>query len=152
MSIFRFSFATTTVLVALSALPLWSGAAGTDTSVHVEITSLRNTQGDVACLIFNAPDGYPETHAKAYREMHAVIDAGQAVCDFKGITPGDHAVIVFHDENRNGKMDKNFLGIPQEGYAASNNVRSLMSAPGFKEASFAVPAGAVTTLTVQVRY
>jgi hypothetical protein len=67
-------------------------------------------------------------------------------------TPGTYAVIVFHDENQDGKLDKNFLGVPQEGYGASNNVRHLMSAPEFEEASFVVPAAAVTPIKVQVRY
>jgi hypothetical protein len=73
--------------------------------------------------------GYPQTHAKAYKEMHAAIDGDHAVCEFKDVTPSTYAVIVFHDENQNGKLDKNFIGVPQEGYAASNNVRHLMSAP-----------------------
>jgi uncharacterized protein (DUF2141 family) len=49
-------------------------------------------------------------------------------------------------------MDKNFLGVPQEGYVASNNVRPLMSAPKFKEASFVVPAASVTAIKLQIRY
>jgi uncharacterized protein (DUF2141 family) len=84
--------------------------------------------------------------------MHAAIGGDHAVCEFKEVTPGTYAVIVFHDENQDGKLDKNFLGVPQEGYAASNSVRHLMSAPEFEEASFVVPAAAVTPIKVQVRY
>jgi uncharacterized protein (DUF2141 family) len=149
MSVSRFACAT---LAMLAFSPLWSNAAPTDATVRVEIASLRNTQGDVGCLIFNSPDGYPQTHAKAYKELHAAIDGDHAVCEFKDVMQGTYAVIVFHDENKNGKMDKNFLGIPQEGYVASNNVRPLMSAPEFKEASFAVPAASVTAIKLQIRY
>jgi len=99
----------------LAFSPLWANAAPTDAIVHVEIASLRDSQGDVGCLIFDSPDGYPETHAKAYKEMHAAIDGNRAVCEFKDVTPGTYAVIVFHDENQNSKLDKNFMGIPQEG-------------------------------------
>jgi uncharacterized protein (DUF2141 family) len=132
--------------------PLWSNAAPTDAIVRVEIANLRNTQGDVGCLIFNSPDGYPETHAKAYKEMHAAIDEDHAVCEFKDVAPTIYAVIAFHDENQNGKLDKNFMGIPQKGYAASKNVRHLMSATEFKEASFVAPSAAVTPIKVQMRY
>jgi uncharacterized protein (DUF2141 family) len=149
MSVSRFAC---TTLAMLAFSPLWSNAAPTDAIVRVEIASLRNAQGDVGCLIFNSPDGYPETHAKAYKEMHTAIEGDHAVCEFKDVTPGTYAVIVFHDENQNGKLDKNFLGVPQEGYAASNNVRHLMSAPEFKESSFVVSAAVVTPIKVHVRY
>lgn len=149
MSVSRFA-CTTLALLAFS--PLWSTAAPSDAIVRVEIASLRNAQGDVGCLIFNSPDGYPQTHAKAYKEIHAAIDGDHAVCEFKDVTPGTYAVIVFHDANQNGKLDKNFLGVPQEGYAASNNVRPLMSAPEFKEASFVAPGASVTAIKLQIRY
>jgi uncharacterized protein (DUF2141 family) len=149
MSVSRFA---STTLAMLAISPLWSNAARTDAIVRVEVASLRNAQGDIGCLIFNSPEGYPEIHAKAYKEMHAAIDGDHAICEFKDVTPGTYALIVFHDENHNGKLDKNFMGIPQEAYAASNNVGHLMSAPEFKEASFAVPAAAVTPIKVQVRY
>lgn len=139
-------------LLVLALLPLGTRAAPTDASVRVEISSLRNTRGDVGCLLFNAPEGYPETHAKAYGELHVAIDTDHAVCEFKGVAPGTYAVIAMHDENQNGKLDKNFLGVPSEGYAASNNVRPLLSAPEFKAASFFVPAAALTTIKVQIRY
>jgi uncharacterized protein (DUF2141 family) len=66
--------------------------------------------------------------------------------------PGTCTVIVHHDENKNGKRDKNFQGIPQEGYATSSNVRHLMSAPNFKEASFVVQAATVTPNKVQMTH
>jgi len=42
---------------------------------------------------------------------------------FPGVAPGRYAVSVFHDENSNGKMDTNFIGIPREGVGASNNAK-----------------------------
>jgi uncharacterized protein (DUF2141 family) len=74
------------------------------------------------------------------------------ICQFNDIPPGVYAVAVFHDENANGKLDKNFLGIPREGYGASNNVRPKMSAPAFKDAAFTVKAGATTTLSIDMGY
>jgi uncharacterized protein (DUF2141 family) len=149
MAVPRFACAT---LAMLALSPLWSSAAPTDANVRVEIAGLRNTKGDVGCLLFSSADGYPETHAKAYKEVHAAIDGDHAVCEFKEVMAGPYAVILWHDENKNGHLDKNFMGIPQEGYIASNNVRPLMSAPKFKDASFAVPAASVTAIKLQIRY
>jgi uncharacterized protein (DUF2141 family) len=127
-------------------------AAATDATVRVELSKLHNTRGDIGCLLFNAADGYPEVHAKAHREIHVPIDGDRAVCEFKGLMAGTYAVIAFHDENLNGKLDKNFVGMPQEGYGASKNVRPRLSAPAFQDASFPAGADAVTTLSIQIGY
>jgi uncharacterized protein (DUF2141 family) len=35
---------------------------------------------------------------------------------FSDIKPGNYAIAVIHDENRNGELDTNMFGIPKEGY------------------------------------
>jgi uncharacterized protein (DUF2141 family) len=59
-------------------------------------------------------------------------------------------VAVFHDENGNGKLDRNFIGIPKEGVGASNNRRHAMGPPTWDESKFAV-SGRVT-LKIELRY
>ena len=61
----------------------------------------------------------------------------QARCDFADIPPGTYALAVIHDENSNGKLDTNWLGIPTEGYGFSNDAKALLGAPSFAAASFA---------------
>ncbi len=73
---------------------------------------------------------------KAFRKI--VINAGDKVATltFNNIPDGVYAISLFHDENLNGIFDKNFLGIPKEGYAFSNNVRPALRAAKFSEANF----------------
>jgi uncharacterized protein (DUF2141 family) len=127
-------------------------AESADTSVRIDVSGLRGARGDVGCLLFATADGYPDDHGKAYRELHAPIDKAGAACIFKNVVPGTFAAIVFHDVNLSGKLEKNFLGIPQEGYGASNHFRPRFSAPGFVEASFSVAPGSVTPLNIQMGY
>ena len=127
-------------------------AAANESAVRIEITDIKNTNGDLSCSLFSSKEGYPEDHSKAYQNIHVKIDSNQAICEFKNIAPGTYAAIVLHDENKNGKIDKNFVGIPQEGYASSNNERPRFSAPRFKEASFKVSPDAVTTIKVKMGY
>lgn len=47
-----------------------------------------------------------------------------------------YAVIVSHDLNANGKLDRNLLGIPSEPYGFSNNPSTRFGPPGFDKASF----------------
>lgn len=137
----------------LCALPVRFAAAGPDDKgVRLEVSALRDAKGQVGCLLFASADGFPSDHAKAFGEKRVVIQGSRATCVFAEVPPGTYAAIVWHDENLNGKMDKNFVGMPQEGYGASNDVRPSFSAPGFKESSFAVKAGAVTAMPIRMGY
>ena len=142
----------TATLVLSSTVPIVASAAEAAASVRVEVTGLRNTAGHVVCKLFNAPEGVPEDNSRAYRKVIAPIKGAQASCDFKDTPPGTYALIVLHDENMNAKMDKNFLGIPTEGYVTSNNVRPALSAPKFSESSFSVKAGVDTIINAKVGY
>ena len=82
----------------------------------------------------------PATFAKSDGVlMERIVPAGAPEAVFEGVVPGTYALATFHDENGNGTFDKNFLGIPEEGYGFSNGVRPFLSAPPFSAAAFVVP-------------
>ncbi len=58
---------------------------------------------------------------------------------------------MLHDENMNGRIDYNWLGIPREGYGFSNDARGTLGAPSFEQAAF-VYDGKTLDLTVSLRY
>jgi len=72
---------------------------------------------------------------KFVREVAAVHSGPQARCDFEDIVPGTYAFAVIHDENMNGKLDTNSLGVPKEGYGFSNDAKTSLGAPSFSAAS-----------------
>ena len=75
----------------------------------------------------------------------------QARCDFEDIPPGTYALAIVHDENMNGKLDTNLLGIPKEGYGFSNDAKALLGAPSFSAASFSYD-GQNLELTISLNY
>ncbi|MBK7290922.1 MAG: DUF2141 domain-containing protein [Chitinophagaceae bacterium] len=42
------------------------------------------------------------------------------------------SIAILHDENDDGKMNSNFLGLPKEGYGFSNNVMGNFGPPLFQ--------------------
>jgi uncharacterized protein (DUF2141 family) len=66
------------------------------------------------------------------------------------VPAGTYAVSAHHDENGNGKMDSNMLGVPKEGYGVSNDVRARFRPPRFSEA--AVRISRDTTLVLHMTY
>ena len=120
--------------------------------IHVKIMDIRNSTGAVACALFESPVGFPtEFLHSATNIMMIKIRDTQARCDFLDIPPGTYSLAVVHDENMDGKLGANWLGIPTEGYGFSNDARAFMSAPSFDAASFSYD-GRNLELTISLNY
>ena len=111
--------------------------SGTAT-LRVRVTGVRNHKGRIALALFQSEAGFPGDSSKAVRIEQAEIEAQTQSAQFilQGVPYGVYAAAVFHDENLNGRLDKNLVGAPKEGYGASNNPRKRMGPPPFREASF----------------
>lgn len=105
--------------------------------IHVQILNIRNSTGTVACALFESSDGFPSEYLRSATNVMVIkIRKSQARCNFEDIPPGTYAMAVVHDENMNGKLDTNWLGLPTEGYGFSNNAKGVLGAPSFSAAKF----------------
>jgi uncharacterized protein (DUF2141 family) len=59
--------------------------------------------------------------------------------------------MAYHDENGNGRLDKNVLGVPTEGTAFSRDAKGHFGPPSFNDAAFSAGAGK-TVLDVKLSY
>lgn len=126
--------------------------SGSDRNViHVTVVSLRNDNGQLRCALFSSGEGFPKDATKAIASASVALKGESASCDFADVAPGSYAVSVFHDENSNGKLDTNFMGIPKEGVAASNDARGRFGPPKFDDAKFNFSGGRLD-LKVHITY
>jgi len=125
--------------------------AAAENVIHVEISGLRSDKGQMLCALFSSAEAFPTKADKAIARLTVKIAERQAVCDFTGVAPGTYAVSVVHDENSNGKLDRNFIGMPREGVGASNDAKGHMGPPKFSAASFPYKGGQLD-LKVHVNY
>lgn len=84
-------------------------------------------------------------------EQRFLVQGESQTFVFKNIPDGIYALRFFHDENDNGELDTNFIGIPKEGYGFSNDARGIAGPPSFKAASFTVE-GKNTLISAKVSY
>jgi uncharacterized protein (DUF2141 family) len=120
--------------------------------IHVKILDVRNSNGSVACALFESAVGFPiEFLRYATQVMVIKVRASQARCDFEDVPAGTYAVAVIHDENMNGKLDTSWAGIPTEGYGFSNDAKAWFGAPTFLAAGFAYD-GQHREMTITLNY
>ena len=114
----------------------------------VKVADLRNHKGDLIFGVFKTADGFPNVKEKSVNWQ--VKPAGDSVVFTAKLPPGKYGASVLHDENRNGQMDRNSIGIPIEGYGVTNNPKPAMRAAKFDEALFTLPKeGKEMTISIQ---
>jgi len=121
-------------LVLTISLLLGATALASAANLTVTVKDVRNTTGTVLVAVYDQSGfGKPEL-AKAKQKAGA--NAGEVKFVFQGLPAGKYAVAAFHDENGNGKLDRNSLGVPTEGYGFSNDAQGTAAPPNFNQAAF----------------
>jgi uncharacterized protein (DUF2141 family) len=132
-------------------------AAGPDAFVknenrlRVHVLGLRNDHGDVRCSLFSSAEDFPNNGDLMAKTTTALIADRTATCEFTRVAPGVYAVVLFHDENGDGTFNRNWIGLPEEGYGFSNDAPAHFHPPRFDEASFSF-AGGTLEIPINIRY
>jgi uncharacterized protein (DUF2141 family) len=112
----------------------------------VEISGIESIAGDLRIAVFDSPATFVDEPL-----VSEVIPVERTTAVWSVRLPaGRYAVAVIHDEDSNGKLNTNFLGMPRERYGFSNQARGRFGAPSFKDASFELEAGTASRM-VEVR-
>ncbi|MEM0939496.1 MAG: DUF2141 domain-containing protein [Bacteroidota bacterium] len=101
----------------------------------IKVKNIKRVKGKLKLGVYN--------HNEAFLK-DAVIWGDITISDttaeyvFEGLDKGTYAVSIFQDENDNGELDSNFMGIPSEPYAFSNNAKGKFGPPSFEDCKFEV--------------
>jgi uncharacterized protein (DUF2141 family) len=137
-------------LMLCCALPCSALARAEQTILTVDLAPLHSDRGRVVVALFNGAGGFPKKPGQACRRAATVIKRGNAKVRFRQLRPGTYAVSVFHDENNNGKLDRDWIGRPKEGIGASNDAKGSWGPPKFKDAKFKLAS--TKTIRIRIRY
>lgn len=110
-----------------------AGCTGTPSNTWVTVIAegLRSTNGLLAVTVYT-------DDSKRFLVKNGAISVGRSkvqgatsrACVFLP-SAGVYALVLYHDENANQKIDRSGLGLPQEGWGFSNNPRTFMGIPAF---------------------
>jgi len=93
--------------------------------------------------------------AENFEEFNAPIKAkrfpadGRKTLQIPNVQAGEYALLVYHDENNNKQLDRNFIGIPTEPIGFSNEYRPRGS-PTFRNARFTFLPGETDPITMDL--
>lgn len=127
--------------------PILSASLASAADLTVQIADVKSSEGFLSIAVYNSADTFLKKPLTGVRTQ-AAKDGKSVVV--KDLPSGEYALVVYHDVNQNGKMDKNVMGIPTEDYAFSNNAMGTMGPPSFEAAKFQV-TDAGTTAKVSLR-
>ena len=102
-------------------------------------------KGRLAVWLYASSAEWDAPRRPVLAQGEAVTGRGHARFVFRGLAPGEYAVMVLHDLDGNGLFDRNALGIPRDGYGFSNNPVAL-GRPGFARVRFVVPAAGAAAM------
>ncbi|PPJ43090.1 MULTISPECIES: DUF2141 domain-containing protein [unclassified Pseudoxanthomonas] len=131
----------------LSAL-LAATAGAQAAELTVVLQDVRAQTGLIKVALVDSQAGW-DGKAAPVQATGAPPSGDQATFVFKDLKPGAYAVLITHDENGNGQLDTNMMGMPVEGYGFSNNPR-VMRKPTWDEARFEL-VGEATHIDVALR-
>ena len=119
--------------------------------IHVHIHGIRSAQGTVKAVLYGPnPQDFLVKGKKADKEREPAEEGSMTLC-VAAREHGQYAVVVYHDENDNHKFDRNWIGLPIEGFGVSNDPTLFLAAPSFEESAFEVN-GNLTHVDVEVKY
>ncbi|MBC3873813.1 DUF2141 domain-containing protein [Undibacterium flavidum] len=115
--------------------------------LKITISQIQSGSGELRIALYKQADQWL---TKSFKKIQEPAVAGSVTVIISDIPAGDYAVALFHDVDSDGKMAKNFLGIPKEPYGFSNDARGSFGPPSFDASKFAVPAeGAAITIKLE---
>ena len=119
-------------------------------NLSIKITNLQKKGGTMNIAIWDGPQGFPKDYN--YAIQVDIFEAKEGmIATFNNLPAGNYALAIFHDENSNGDLDTNAVGIPSEGFGFSNNPRILFGPPSFNKAKIKL-GSSNKTISVKLKH
>lgn len=103
--------------------------------IEVDITNIANEEGQMLIGLYDTEDSWLKT---PYKGVFGTIENGKSTASFTNIPDGTYAVSVFHDEDNDGELATNLLGIPKEDTGSSNNAPARFGPSKWADAKFEI--------------
>lgn len=99
----------------------------------LQIKNVDAAEGTLRVAVYEGEQNFLKTGKELITTSRIVKSKKDQQVILSEVPFGKYAIAIYHDVNDNGKLDKNYLGIPTEPYAFSNNPKVKWRSPTFAE-------------------
>jgi len=142
-------------LLFLVAAPIGADEAKEDVpktcALTVVMKGFESNEGTAMVALHDKPEAFPTKRKLVHSYVIGTITNKTSTVVFKNLPYGTYAVAVFHDENGNGELDTNLLGIPKEGMGSSNDAPASFGPPEWEDAKISL-SSEKKTITINLSY
>ena len=131
------------MMVLISTVTVCAG------TIDVKVTQIDVVKKGIVKIGLYDLLGFPVI-GKDIEGVNLEVNGPSATHVFLNIPAGTYAISVIQDENLDGKLTKNFLGIPKEPYGFSKNKYGMFGPPAFENVSFEVENDSNISLTINL--
>ncbi|WP_017652348.1 DUF2141 domain-containing protein [Fortiea contorta] len=144
---------TAVIVAALASLSSVKIAQALPTqTLTVVVSGIQHKKGQICIGVYNKEQGFPDNTSGLAQSACTKITGSVLRQKFFGLKPGNYAVAIVDDQNSDRQLNKDFFGIPTEGFGISNNptVSVQTGSPEFRDAKFLLNKN--TTVNITVKY
>ena len=102
----------------------------------LSIEDIKAAEGCLQIALFDSEAAFLQDEKASFSTSVYTKTTGTFKVEIPDLAYGTYAIAIFHDENNNGKLDKNIFGVPVEPYSFSNNPKIKWRGPQFEESKF----------------
>ncbi|MEH6580342.1 MAG: DUF2141 domain-containing protein [Halioglobus sp.] len=140
-----FRLALCLLLITVASYASEESSPAGNTALLVEVSGLQDAVGNIYIAVYDSDDTWlgEETVLQRQVVIAEARDNGLVSTQLH-LPPGQYAISIYHDSNDNGELDTNFIGIPKEPVALSNNARPKFGPPKYEDAVFTLGETLIT--------
>lgn len=118
----------------------------------VVVNGISNQTGEICFRVYDSAKGFPDDNSSEVKSACTEINGDSVQQVFSDLKPGKYAVAVVDDQNGDRQLNKDFFGIPTEGFGISRNpiISIQTGTPKFRHVSF--PLTKNTTININMKY
>jgi outer membrane protein len=133
------------VIFAVTIVIWVSFAAAAELEIRIDNPPMNGT---VIALLFNSASTFVDLRDPV--NVVTLPSGGTLPGRIPDLPSGEYALVVYQDENSNGQLDKNFIGIPREPLGFSNSYWP-QGPPAFTRAAFRLEEGETKTIDIKLQ-
>ena len=116
-------------------------------SLKIVLTNVHVSEGTIMLQVLR---GEAEFNGEGEPIMSVLqrAETGEMSFTASALPKGEYAIRVMHDTNGNGKLDTNFVGIPSEPWAFSNNAVGNFGPPKWADVRFTLDGDVTQSITL----